>query len=165
MGQLDNPDDIKLLGLSARGISPVALRAYCAPNTQQRTRRLSSQEMEDQARYALLAKIDQSMHVANGVVLKYGLKWSMADYWKIVKSVHAWPPILNTGLPAVVKKLGRAPADWSEFRQVLGMDGMLKDEDQRSKTHGQMIPKYRHWHDGLNNAERLASAVANRENV
>jgi hypothetical protein len=165
LGQIVNPDDFKLLGLAARGISPSMFRAYCAPNSQRRTRRLTSKEMEDQVRDTLLAKIDQSMGVADGVVLKYGLKWQSADYWKLVKSSHAWPPILNTGLPAVVKKLGRAPRSWSEFRQVLGMDSMIKDDAVRSKTYGQVIPKHSRWHNGLNNAEELASAVVDVRNV
>ena len=161
LGQIYNPDDFKSLGLTARGITPSTFRAYCAPNTQHRTRALTSQEMEDLVRYTLLALIDHSMDVADRAVVKHGLShWSRADYWKLVKASHAWPPILNTGLPTVVKKLGRAPRDWAEFRQILGMDEMVKDESPRSKTYGQMIPKHPTWHQGLNNAEKLASAVA-----
>src|ERR1700741_1478013 len=75
LGQIYNPDDFKLLGLTARGITPATFRAYCAPNSQQRTRKLTGKEMEDQVRYTLLAKIDQSMGVADGAVAKHGLAW------------------------------------------------------------------------------------------
>lgn len=158
LGQLFNADDFKIPSLVARGITPASQRAYCAPNSQLTARPLSSKEMEDQV-YALLAKIDQSMHVADGAVAKYGLHWPHADYWKLVKSVHAWPPILNQGLPNVVKKLSRPPVSWAEFRQALGMDVRIKDDSPRSKTYGQMIPKYPPWVTGLNNSEKLASVV------
>jgi hypothetical protein len=160
LGQIYNPDDFKLLGLTARGVAPAAFRAYCAPGSQHRTRLLTAKEMEDQVRYTVLAKIDYSMGVADHQIAKYDLRWPIADYWALVKAVHGWPPILNTGLPGVVKKLGRPPKSWSEFRQALGMDVMVKDENVGSKTYGQMIPKYPQWHRGLNNAEKLASAVA-----
>lgn len=160
LGQIYNPDDFKKLGLTSHGITPSAFRSYCAPNTQHRTRKLTPKEMEDQVRYTLLAKIDSSMGVADRAVSTYGLHWPMADYWKLVKSVHAWPPILNTGLPAVVKKLGRAPSRWSEFRQALGMDALKRDEAPRSKTFGQLIPKFPQWRKGLNNAEKLGNVIA-----
>jgi hypothetical protein len=162
IGQLYNPDDFKIPDLVNMGITPASLRAYCAPNSQHRTRRLTDKEMRDQV-LGHLAKIAQAMEVADGVIAKHGLHWSTADYWKLVKSVHGWPPIENTGLPAVVKKLGRAPTSWAEFRQALGMDVMVKDNDRRSKTYGEMIPKYPLWHRSLNNAEKLASVIATGE--
>jgi hypothetical protein len=159
LGQIYNPDDFQHLGLTARGITPATFRAYCAPGSQRRTRRLTPREMEDQVRHTLLAKIEDSRGIADRAIEQHHLHWRQADYWKLVKSVHAWPPIINKGLPSVVKKLGRAPASWAEFRQELGMDEMVRDEDRRSKTYGQLIPKFPAWHHSLNNAEKLASVV------
>lgn len=88
------------------------------------TRPLTSAEMDQQARWTLLAKIDQCMHTADQTVAKFSLAhWSVPDYWKLVKAPHALPVILSSGMPAVVKKLGRAPSSWAEFRAVLGMEG------------------------------------------
>lgn len=142
LGQIFNPDDFKTLGLAARGITPSSFRAYCAPNTQHRTRALTAQEMDDQVRYTLLALIDRCMQTADRTIAKHDLKWSGVDYWKIVKAQHALPVILSQGLPAVVKKLGRAPASWAEFRQALGMENNAR------------------WRKSLDNAEKLASASA-----
>ncbi len=165
LGQIYNPDDFKTLGLTALGITPAMFRAYCAPNSQRRTRTLSAKEMEDLVRYTLLAKIDQSMGVADRAVATYGLAWATADYWALVKSTHGWPQILSKGLPGVVKKLGRAPTSWAEFRQELGMDALVKDGDSRSKTYGQMVPKFPLWRRSLDNAEKLARAVADAAGI
>ncbi len=123
LGQIYNPDDFDRLGLTQKGIKPATFRAYCVPGTQKRSRTLTSQEMDALVRYTLLAKIDQCMHVVDHAVATYSLShWPSSDYWKLFKAPHAWPPILNTGMPAVIHKLGRAPKDWLEFRAVLGMD-------------------------------------------
>jgi hypothetical protein len=142
LGQIYNPDDFKALGLETFGITPASFRAYCVPNTQLLFRALTSKEMEDQARFTLLAKIAQSMDVADRAIAKHGLHWAKPDYWKLVKSVHALPSILSQGLPAVVQKLGRPPSNWIEFRQVLGT-----------------IPRFLSWSRALNNAEKLSQAV------
>lgn len=141
LGQIYNPDDFQALGLSAFGLLPGSFRAYCVANTQLRSRSLTGKEMEDQVRFTLLAKIAQGMDTADRIVAKYHLPWAKLDYWKLVKVTHALPAILNQGLPAVVKKLGRAPKNWAEFRQVLGME----------QSPG--------WVKGLNNAEKLSQAV------
>jgi hypothetical protein len=161
LGQIYNPDDFKLLGLTARGITPSMFRAYCAPGSMRRTRALTPKEMEELVRSTLLAKIDHCMGIADHATFAHGLKWPVVDYWKLVKASHAWPPILNTGLPNVVKKLGRAPTSWSEFRQALGMD----DERVRQKAlakqqltdHEKLIWT---WMRSLDNSEKLASVVA-----
>ena len=107
------------------------------------TRALSDAEMAAQVRWTLLAKIDQGVKNADRVVATYSLAhWSVPDYWKLVKAPHALPAILGNGMPAVVKKLGRAPASWAEFRQVLGMD------------HNQQ------WDNALNACEKCGDAVA-----
>lgn len=94
-----------------------------ARQIQSRTRPLTAQEMDDQVRWTLLAKIQQGILNADRIVATYALGWSVPDYWKLVKAPHALPAILGNGMPAVVKKLGRAPASWHEFRVTLGMEG------------------------------------------
>lgn len=100
----------------------IARQKAAAWQEQSRTRALTAAECDDQVRWTLLAKIDQGMHEADALVARYGLHWSVPDYWKLVKAPHALPAILSRGLPAVVHKLGRAPASWAEFRSALGME-------------------------------------------
>lgn len=144
LGQLYNPDDFRAFGQTPskfRAYAPAAgplAAQYNAAKTahdtagmnaaaramQSRTRALSDMEMADQVRWTLLAKIDQGVKNADRVVATYSLShWSVPDYWKLVKAPHALPAILGNGMPAVVKKLGRAPSSWAEFRRVLGMEG------------------------------------------
>ena len=94
-----------------------------ATQIQSRTRQLTDAECDDQVRWTLLAKIADDMKIADREVATYSLAhWSAPDYYKLVKAPHALPVILSRGLPAVVKKLGRAPMSWAEFRTVLGME-------------------------------------------
>jgi len=144
LGQLYNPDDFVHL----HAPSPSTFRAYApaaaplasayrqaigagdsttarrvAQEIQSRTRALTPDEIDQQVRWTLLAKIADDMTQADRVVVTYSLAhWPIADYWKLVKAPHALPVILSQGMPAVVKKLGRAPANWAEFRTVLGME-------------------------------------------
>lgn len=173
LGQLYNPDDF-----ARYGVHPAAFRAYCpnaaplaaaynaakaahdhvamaaaARQIQTMTRALSQAEMDDQVRYTLLKKIDDGIANANSVVRQYGLTWNQPDFWKLVKAPHAWPSILNEGMPAVVKKLDRAPSSWAEFRQELGMDGRVLDTD------GNSVPKFPLWVRGLNACEACGDAV------
>jgi hypothetical protein len=177
VGQLFNPDDFNRFGIQAADY-----RAYCQPaaplaaqyraavaakdsaaaraaarQMQSLTRPLTLQEMVDQVHWTLLAKIDEGMKVADAAVQKYGLQWPFRDYWKLVKAPHAYPPILNTGMPAVVKKLGRAPTDWAEFRRVLDMDMPNAEKlaaagDPKAKLHWA-------WMRGLNGSEKLGNAA------
>jgi hypothetical protein len=153
IGQAYNPDDLKRVGVSA-----AALRAYCQPpsvmqqlaqqyaqaaaakdtatmhqvmvKAQSRTRDLTADEQNQQIDATLLAKIAQSIPVADTVTKTYSLTWSSVDWWKLVKAYHAYPRLILDnpeayglgGMHAVVQKLGRAPASWAEFRQTLGMD-------------------------------------------
>lgn len=173
IGQLYNPDDFKRYG-----VSPAAFRAYApyarplaalyrdaekagdrakmaeiSRQMQTATRALTSAEIDDQVRYTLLSKIEDGIKNADAVMHTNGLLWSSADYWKLVKAPHAWPPILNAGMPAVVKKLGRAPASWAEFRVALGMDEMIPGPD------GKPVPKYPLWVRGLNICEACGNAT------
>jgi hypothetical protein len=97
--------------------------AVAATQIQSRTRDLTPAELDDNARWTLLAEIYLCIATADHAVATYSLShWSVPDYYKLVKAPHALPAILNNGMPAVVKKLGRSPSSWAEFRQVLGMD-------------------------------------------
>lgn len=126
-----------------------------ARQMQTATRELTPSEKADQVRWTLLAKIRQSMAKADTAVSTYGLRgWSLPDYWKLVKAPHALPAILNEGMPAVVKKLGRAPVSWAEFRSALGMDAMIADAD------GKTVPKYPQWVRALNACEACGDATA-----
>lgn len=174
LGQLYNPDDFHAFGvtadrfrayapaaaplagryLAAKAINDTATMKAVAREMQTRTRPLTDSEKDDQVRYTLLKKIDQCIDKVNALVAKDGIHWSPPDYWKLVKAPHALPGILNTGMPAVVAKLGRAPVDWSEFRQALGMDGMVKDP-----ATGKDIPKYPQWVRALNACEKCGNAV------
>lgn len=176
LGQLYNPDDFKRYG-----VDPAAFRAYCPPAAplaaqynaakaakdtsamnaaaramQSLTRPLTAAEKDDQVRYTLLHKIDDGITIANNVVHADGLKWTEPDFWKLVKAPHAYPPLLNQGMPAVVKKLGRAPSSWAEFRQALGMDETVPGPD------GKPVPKYSAWVRALNACETCGNAVASQ---
>jgi len=117
IGQLYNPDDFNRLKITSS-----SLRAYCVPGSQRLSRKLSPQEMIDQVTYTVMEPIMWGMEKVDTLAAQYTLPWGEVDYWKLVKAPHALPGIINTGFPAVVKKLGRTPGDWNEFRQVLGMD-------------------------------------------
>jgi hypothetical protein len=119
-----------------------ARMAAAARQMQTKTRQLTPSEMAQQVRVTLLDKVQQGISRADGAVHTYGLAWSVPDYWKLVKAPHALPAILGNGLPAVVKKLGRAPRSWAEFRSVLGMEG------------------YPQWVRALNACEVCGNAVA-----
>lgn len=172
IGQLYNPDDF-----ARYGVNPSAFRAYLpyarplaaqyrdaekagdhatmaklSRQLQTPTRALTPDEIDDQARYTLLKKIGDGISNADSVVTTYGLRWSMPDYWKLVKAPHAYPPILKA-MPDVVKKLGRAPSSWAEFRMALGMDAMTTD------ANGKPVPKWPLWVRGLNICEACGNAT------
>lgn len=138
---------------AAGASSARATMAKVSRQMQTQTRALTPAELDDQARYTLLHKIADGITNADHVSQMYGLAWQSPDVWKLVKAPHAWPPILNEGMPAVVKKLGRAPASWSEFRTALGMDGMTTD------AHGSPVPKFPLWVRGLNICEACGDAT------
>jgi hypothetical protein len=120
--QQDYADAVKA-GDTAAQTAARARMAAAARQMQTKTRPLTQAELAAQAKVTLLDKIEQGITHADALVHEYGLAWSVPDYWKLVKAPHALPAILGNGLPAVVKKLGRAPHSWAEFRQVLGMEG------------------------------------------
>jgi hypothetical protein len=119
-----------------------ARMATAARQMQTKTRMLTPAEVDAQVRITLLDKIEQGITHADGVVHANGLSWSVPDYWKLVKAPHALPAILGNGMPAVVKKLGRAPTSWAEFRSALGMEN------------------YPQWKRALDACEACGNAVA-----
>lgn len=172
IGQLYNPDDF-----ARYGVNPAAFRAYTPfaqplaaqyraaekindtatmakvrNQMQSLTRALTPDEMDDQARYTLLKKIGDGIVNADVITKTYGLTWSPADYWKLVKAPHAYPPILKA-MPDVVRKLGRSPSSWAEFRMALGMDGMTTD------ANGHPVPKFPLWVRALNICEACGNAT------
>ena len=144
LGQLYNPDDFVNLhappASSFRAYAPAAAPlalAYrqaqsagdkttmnnIARQMQKRTRALTPGEMDDQVHWTLLAKIASDQVYVSALFARSSIKWSLVDYWTAIKAPHALPAILGNGMPAVIKKLGRPPANWKEFRSVLGMEG------------------------------------------
>lgn len=156
LGQLYNPDDFKRLG-----ISPSAFRAYCVPGTQKRSRKLTPDEMIAQVKYTVLEPIGWGMEKADAAVTAYGLDaWEPPDYWKLVKAPHALPGILQQGMPAVVKKLGRAPSGWLEFRQELGMDDPAIREKVKRKEQLTADEKVKwRWMRALDACEKIGNAL------
>lgn len=168
LGQIYNPDDFARMGIApapfrayalvstaaeTKALAAQYLTAYAAKDSTAmhaialkmaaRSRALTADEMDAQVRYTLLNPIAHDMTIADGAVHTYGLAaWSIPDYWKLVKAPHALPAILGNGMPAVVKKLGRAPSSWAEFRTVLGMNA----NDQ--------------WNRALNACEACGNATA-----
>jgi hypothetical protein len=148
LGQIYNPDDFARMKITpgpfrayalvstadeTRALAAQYLAAYSAKDSttmhaialkmSSRSRALTTDEMDAQVRYTLLLPIAHDMAIADADVIAYGLRaWSAPDYWKLVKAPHALPAILGHGMPAVIKKLDRAPTSWAEFRTVLGMD-------------------------------------------
>ncbi len=82
-----------------------------------------------------------------------GSAWSPSgrSYWTLVKLQHGLPAISRQGLPAVTAKLGRPPADWSEFTRTLG--DVRLDPDVEAKYRAD-FPRI------LENAQRCASVIS-----
>lgn len=161
LGQLYNPDDFRKLG-----INPSKLRAYCDPGTQHRNRKLTADEMIEQVKYTILEPMLWGLQFADNAVTAYGLQaWPEADFWKLVKVKHAYHLIVDQGMPAVLKKLGRSPANWLEFRQELGMDdpavrakaAMVRRKLATFTPHERMVWG---WMRALDNCEAIGNAVA-----
>jgi hypothetical protein len=154
LGQLYNPDDF-----AAQGIAVAPFRAYCVGLTQQLSRALTQDERDQQVRCTLLWKIEQGRAAAELTCQRYALPWpsTAADYWKLVKAPHAYPRIATSGLPAVVKKLGRAPSSWDEFRSVLGMD---RTDAQLAAMDAASASVFRTWTRALNACEACGNAYS-----
>ncbi len=120
--QIYNPDDFKALG-----VNPSELCAYCVrplpgqPNPQKLLRQMTSAEI-GRVMGVGMKLINLKRKDAEHYMTLAGVKWpdTSPDFWRMVKLPHALPSILNTGLGQVVKKLGRPPNNWAEFRSVYG---------------------------------------------
>lgn len=67
--------------------------------------------------------VDQALKAA-GANLDGASEWGFGagmtpSYLRAVKSVHGSPWVMSTGLPAVTKRLGRAPRSWEELASEL----------------------------------------------
>lgn len=161
IAQLYNPDDLQKLGVTAP-----QLRAYCEAGDQHETtykgrkvrgfsqrlsRPLTEAEIDVQAR-TLVDKIREATRTADRdlAAVRSGRGWSpdRQGYWALVKLQHAFPELSHQGLPAVAKRLGRAPADWREFRAQIDRV-RLSSAIERSRAE---FPHY------LDNAQKCASA-------
>lgn len=131
--QIYNPDDFKAIGGSA-----AELCSYCVrPSSGVKAHRDDDGGYRDgtltnpQHAIAPLTAAQVQRHVDLGMRLinqkrRYAerylnaskVPWSpdSPDFWAAVKAPHAYPVILNTGIPLVTKHLGRPPQSWHEFR-------------------------------------------------
>lgn len=166
IAQLYNPDDLQRLKLTG-----AQLRAYCVPGDDHTVtfkgrvvrgfsssllRSLTAREMQEQVD-AAVDLITRAMSTATSdlMAVNAGEAWSRSrrDYWSLVKLQHGLPGLSRSGLPAVARKLGRAPRGWQEFKATLDLV-QLDHETERYRNEFSSI---------LNNAERCASVVAELE--
>lgn len=118
--QLYNPDDFAKLKAKA-----VDLRAYCVKpgpgerDPQKQSRALTAEEIAHHVALGI-AKMQDCISVASHYMTAAKITWGVnnADFWRMVKLVHALPIIVNTGIAQVARKLNRAPLSWSEFRST-----------------------------------------------
>jgi hypothetical protein len=143
IGQFYNPDDF-----TRYGIPSGSLRVYCTPGTQQCSRRLTEQEMQDQARY-LVALIARCREVAGATTSSNGVRWTGKDQYRLVKLVHGLPGLVKQGIPRVTKKLGYPPRSWDEFKSAVASTVM----DSGTEKYRQYFPRL------LANAEKVCAAL------
>ena len=110
IGQLYNPDNFQALGIDGG-----SWRAYCEGDTQTVTRDLTMEESKSQVN-GMLGLIRRCRTAARAH--NPGWSESSADFWSLVKLQHALPGLL-VGMTAVTASLGRAPANWAEFRATV----------------------------------------------
>ncbi len=166
IAQAYNPDDLQLLGVTG-----TQLRAYCVPGDRHSItykgktvqgfssallRPLTAEEMQVQAD-AAVSLITRCMSTATrdlmGVNAGAGWSPSTRNYWTLVKLQHALPGLSRSGLPAVARRLGRAPRSWLEFRT--GLD--VVQLDRGTEQYRREFPRL------LNNAEQCASVFSEPE--
>lgn len=148
--QLWNPDDFQALKVPLG-----SFRVYCIPGTQQCSRTLTDDEMWEQAR-AHIAMIGKCVAYAARVLGDSGASalpgWDnrKADFWKLVKLVHATPGMVK-GMSYVKTSLGRAPINWDEFKNAV-LKGGVKLDAGTERLRAEFGRLYA-------NAERCASGV------
>lgn len=160
--QLYNPSDFKKLG-----IDPLELVAYCVRPAKdvKNPQKLSRQPSEvEKARHIEIGM--RFLDLERDYALRYmnasGVTWpaDSIDTWKMTKLVHGLPVIVNTGLAQVTRKLGRAPASWSEFRatyETINPRAIYNPKKDHRKQDG-------YWR-ALQNAEWVGDRVAPFTNV
>lgn len=157
IAQLYNAKDFQDLNLN-----PADFRAYCGPSqdgkfSQVVTRPLTPREIEQQAKAAVeKIQIDQRSATRKLRDVNAGPSWApdRQDFWRFVKLQHGLPGLANA-MPAITRKLGRAPRDWSEFRQTIAVVKL----DPGTERFRKKFPRI------LNNAEKTAAAVVERSMV
>ncbi len=115
LGQLYNPDDFAKLNYN-----PSEFRAYCVPGTQRCSRPLTPAEMSQQVR-AVVDLANRCRRDAERDMTQNGVAWRGRDLWALTKLQHGLPGLSRSGLPAVVKSLGRPPTSFQEFHATLSM--------------------------------------------
>jgi hypothetical protein len=156
--QAYNPDDIK-----PAGVTGTDLRAYCLPGSQSLARAMTNAEIAQHMALGV-SMINSKRAYADHYLAANGVAWNTAgpDYWAMVKAVHAYPPIVNTGVHQVTQHLGRAPSSWQEFRAVYEQLEPRARYDEAKAARGQeQGPYYR----GLQNATWTGFHVSNQSPV
>lgn len=131
--QLYNPDDFRRLGAAPSEMCAYCVRPDAGPrllrdsdggyrdgterNPQRPSRKMTPAEIGRHVGLAM-AFIRDKQSDADHYLTMHNVRWPThgADYWRMVKLVHALPTIVKTGLGQVVAKLGRPPNSWWEFR-------------------------------------------------
>lgn len=152
--QLWNPDDMNLVGVKSG-----EFRAYCSKTgSQVCTRALTQAEMLKQAAAQVNKMVSCIAHVnrtlaANKASALVGWRPNGEDYWKLVKCVHGLPGLVS-GMMFVTRALGRAPSNWTEFKDQI-LSKVKLDGDAKSGTE-----RYRKkFPDIFDNAEFTANGV------
>jgi len=61
------------------------------------------------------------------------------SYLRLVKSIHGSPEVVTVGIPAVTKKLGRAPRSWNELASTLRADPTLVPDLNKRRRSGELL--------------------------
>jgi hypothetical protein len=94
------------------------LRTMCSGSTQ--IRPMTPDEQILQAQVAVNA-IRAFKEAARSRLAAVGASWpeSSVDFWNFVKLTHGLPAMQTDLLRQITASLGRAPASWNEFRQIV----------------------------------------------
>lgn len=118
IGQLYNPDDFTRFKIPSG-----SLRVYCVPGSQKCSRKLTSDEILDQAKW-LIELIAYCRERAGKISADNHLQWSGKDMYKLIKLWHGLPGLVS-GVSRFTKQVGRPPSDWQEYKNLV-MSGEVK---------------------------------------
>jgi len=162
--QIYNPDDFKELG-----VDPLELVAYCVrpkPGTVNPQKLSKVMTPEQVAKHVVvgLRMIGKKRTYAGRYLMASGVRWPTRspDYWRMVKAVHALPVLVSSGIAAVTKKLGRAPASWAEYRSTYERINPRARFDIAKEKRGEDQDVY---YRALENAEWTGGQVAGPANA